>query len=371
MFRPMETHLLKAQILELIQSAWTEGWSESHFDAVALEVVRFQLAQNPLYRRFSEQAGKGAPRTWWEARAVPTDVFKSVPLTCFPVEQACRVFRTSGTTAGQARGAHYFPELSLYDAAMRPGFERFLLPERRALPMLALLADPVDVSDSSLSYMVNGLMQVLEPPVGQFFLHGGRLHVDALLRTLEPMQASGQPVMLLGTAFAFVWWLEALQGRPCPLPPGSRLMETGGFKGKVEAIERSDLYQQLSRTFDLPPAQLVAEYGMTELSSQLYDNALRNQWEGRGEAPRRLVPPPWLKVTLVDPVSLEALPEGSVGLVRFFDLANLWSVASVQTSDLGRWSHGGLELLGRASGADIRGCSLAIEELRQLGGARG
>jgi hypothetical protein len=35
----------------------------------------------------------------------------------------------------------------------------------------------------------------------------------------------------------------------------------------------------------------------------------------------------------------------------------------VLTEDLGRLEPGGLRLLGRAPGADLRGCSLTVEEL--------
>jgi hypothetical protein len=65
----------------------------------------------------------------------------------------------------------------------------------------------------------------------------------------------------------------------------------------------------------------------------------------------------------VDPESLRPLPHGAVGLLLHVDLANLDSVLAVLTDDLGRLTPQGLHLLGRASGAEARGCSLAAEEL--------
>ena len=73
-------------------------------------------------------------------------------------------------------------------------------------------------------------------------------------------------------------------------------------------------------------------------------------------------PPPWVRTQVVDPESLAPLPEGEIGLLRHFDLANLHSVAAVQTDDLGVWRGDGFEVLGRAAGAEPRGCSLAAEE---------
>jgi hypothetical protein len=45
---------------------------------------------------------------------------------------------------------------------------------------------------------------------------------------------------LCGTAFAFVHWLEALEQRSLrlALPAGTRVMETGGFKGRAREMPR-------------------------------------------------------------------------------------------------------------------------------------
>jgi hypothetical protein len=50
--------------------------------------------------------------------------------------------------------------------------------------------------------------------------------------------------------------------------------------------------------------------------------------------------------------------DGETGLIRVFDLANVWSALAIQTEDLGIRRGAGLELLGRAAVAEPRGCSL-------------
>jgi hypothetical protein len=50
--------------------------------------------------------------------------------------------------------------------------------------------------------------------------------------------------------------------------------------------------------------------------------------------------------------------EGETGLIRVFDLANVFSVMAIQTEDLGIRRGAGFELVGRASFAEARGCSL-------------
>ena len=93
---------------------------------------------------------------------------------------------------------------------------------------------------------------------------------------------------------------------------------------------------------------------MTELSSQLYARGDEGRFRG----------PPWIRTRVLHPATLEACRPGEEGLVALFDLANVDSVASIVTSDLGRLHEdGSLELTGRARGAPLRGCSLDAEEL--------
>jgi len=47
-------------------------------------------------------------------------------------------------------------------------------------------------------------------------------------------------------------------------------------------------------------------------------------------------------------------------LIRIFDLANVYSVMAIQTEDLGIRRGSGFELLGRATLAEPRGCSLMV-----------
>jgi hypothetical protein len=185
--------------------------------------------------------------------------------------------------------------------------------------------------------------------------------LEGFRAALRAAEAAGEPVCLLGTAFGFVHWLDTYPNERYCLAPGSRLMDTGGTKGRVRELPPADLYAAYERVFGIPAEHLVNEYGMTELSSQYYDVTLRT---GSGlDHPRPKAGPPWLRTLVVDPESLWPLPDGEAGLLLHFDLANLDSVLAVQTEDLGRQTTEGLRLLGRATGAEARGCSLAVEEL--------
>ena len=54
---------------------------------------------------------------------------------------------------------------------------------------------------------------------------------------------------------------------------------------------------------------------------------------------------------------------GTPGLLRHYDLANYNSVQALQTQDRGTLTPDGFVLQGRAPDAEVRGCSLTVEEL--------
>jgi hypothetical protein len=68
--------------------------------------------------------------------------------------------------------------------------------------------------------------------------------------------------------------------------------------------------------------------------------------------------PPWCRVRVVSPETGTETAPGEAGLIQVFDLANVASVLAIQTADLGVAHTDGFELLGRAVGAEPRGCSL-------------
>jgi len=337
------------------------------FEDLALKVFQYQFSENQPYRRFCERRGLTPDKVthWGEIPAVPTAAFKEAALVCGGPERAEMVFRTSGTTQGpDRRGTHYLRDLRLYEAAALPNFQAHVLPDGARLRML-ILGPAVELApDSSLSWMLDRVRREFGTPDSAHFVDDGGLCLDELIAALAESEAGERPVALLGTAAAFAHLLEALEERGWRfrIPPGSRIMETGGFKRGRREILRDELYAMLVERLGLSELYCVAEYGMTEMCSQFYDNVLRERARGRSPDFRYKVVPPWVRSQVVDAETLEPLPGGRVGVLRHFDLANLDSVLAVQTDDLGVAGDDGFEILGRAAGAELRGCSIAIDE---------
>jgi hypothetical protein len=182
---------------------------------------------------------------------------------------------------------------------------------------------------------------------------GWALDNDALLQILgNPKRA----VLLLGTAFSFVHLLDLLDERHARLrlPPGSLVMETGGYKGRSRTLPKTELHALIAERLEVPAANIICEYGMSELSSQAYDQVSRMTHD----ASRVFHFPPWARVQVVSPETGREVAEGETGLLRVFDLANVFSVCAIQTEDLATRRGDGFELIGRAQLAESRGCSL-------------
>lgn len=374
-----ERRALRTELLEIMEAGPARPPSEVELDRLALAVFEYQYRSNPHYAAYCRRRGR-TPETvsrWSEIPAVPTAAFKEVPLVSGDPARPEAVFRTSGTTAGrERRGEHHVLDLSLYRASLLSTFRSFLLPDDARPRLLSLLPPVSDLPDSSLAYMVSVLVDTLGPDGSGWFASAatGLDHAE-LARAIRRSVEAEVPVLLLGTSFSFVHWLARLEqaNQVFRLPAGSRLMDTGGYKGKNREVEPDAMWKAYEERLGLPPHRCVNEYGMTELSSQLYDTCLRDattrspagQVSGPEEHrhPRRKDGPPWLRTSVVDPDTLEPLPEGEVGLLRHLDLANLDSVLAVQTEDMGRAVPGGIQLLGRVTEAPPRGCSIAMDDL--------
>jgi hypothetical protein len=344
-----------------------EPLSDDDFTRLALRVFAHQYGSCDIYRAFCQarSATPGTIEVWQDVPAVPSSGFKHVDLLSAPEAEA--VFVTSGTSKGAAvRGRHPVPRLSLYRAAAIPNFRAHLLPDGDVTTMLSLIPSPGAAPESSLSNMIG--MVSAELVLSTRWLAEGPAGVDiqAFLSAAEEAVADDEPVLLVGTAFAFVRLVDALEsgGQSLALPNRSRIMETGGFKGRSRSLERGALYRALEERLGVPSSSIVNEYGMTELLSQLYEPVLL----GPRELERRHVPPPWLRVRALDPNTLAPLGPGEEGLLAFFDLANVGSVAHVLTEDVGAVTSGAVRLHGRSPGAEPRGCSLAMEDLLDVAG---
>jgi hypothetical protein len=186
------------------------------------------------------------------------------------------------------------------------------------------------------------------------------LNFDSVLNVVSRSVKGKDPLFLLGTAFSFVHLLDYLAEKNLSfqLPPGSRVMETGGYKNRSRSMPKSELHAIITARLGVPRENIICEYGMSELSSQAYEGRAALPHSHGGEAFRPYQFPPWARAQIISPETGREVADGESGLIRIVDLANVFSVAAIQTEDLGVRRGEGFELIGRAQLAESRGCSL-------------
>lgn len=341
-----------------VHTSRSEDERETLFNKLALDLFEFQFQHNPAYQKFCQRrAVSPGISHYGEIPAIPASAFKELELSVFPASLRTTIFHSSGTTQ-QKRGRHFHStvSLALYEDSLIRWFKPFVLPESDKMRMLILTPRRECAPNSSLVHMFETVDRhfASEPAtyVGIQSNLGWDIDYSVAMEALRYIQKSGEPLLICGTAFSFVHLCDKLGSHGWELPTGSRIFETGGYKGRSRALPKEELHELISKTFQVNRSMIISEYGMSELSSQAYD-----QIAGRA-GHREFQFPPWTRVQFISPETLKPVERGESGLIRIFDLANAGSVMSLQTEDLGRMGNFGFELQGRAALAESRGCSL-------------
>ena len=351
---------LTADLLAFIAQ---DACTDEQFDQLALRLFAHQYEFNAPFRSFCQRRGATLRnvKSWSDIPAVPIDAFKAMELRSEPASPDERIFMTSGTTGRAARGRHFHPQLEVYDLSMKRHFSERFMRGVAHLPMGILFPDEQAMPNSSLAHYLALAKSEFGTADSRYYLTPDGLDMPGLCAALEGAENSGQPYALLGASFSLVHVMDALraQGRNFKLPAGSRILDTGGYKGQSRELPLEEFYADLSQLFGVPLTHCINMYGMTELSTQFYD-------DGNSTLPSVKSGPHWIRSRLVEPITGRSVAPDERGILVHCDLANYNSVTTILTEDVGLWADsqegGGFLLLGRAEGAAAKGCSLAVEE---------
>lgn len=311
------------------------------FNALALDVFRFQALHNPLYNRYLELIGKKiqAVETVQEIPFLPIELFKTYDIQTGDWTPE-RIFSSSGTT-GQTTSRHLLHDPDWYRMGARRAFARQYGPVENFC-FLALLPSYLERNNSSLVFMAEDFISLSRYAQSGFYLY----NMADLVKVLSDCVQNNIPTVLLGVSFALLDLAEAF---PMPLEQVI-VMETGGMKGRRAELTREQLHQVLRTAFQVQ--HIHSEYGMTELLSQAYS-------PGNG----RFYPAPTMRVLAreaADPFAIR--PWGQNGALNIIDLANVDTLSFIATDDLGRVAEDhSFEVTGRLDSSEIRGCNLMVE----------
>lgn len=316
-----------------------EQLPNTNFEAIALDVFRFQAQYNPLYQQYLRLIGC-EPSSVLHLSSIPF-----LPISFFKTHSiktgdwsAVLDFSSSGTTQS-ITSHHLLRDQAWYWKNARKGFEKFYGPISDYC-VLALLPSYLERTGSSLVFMAEDFIQQSKYTESGFFLN----EVADLLHRLEYCQREGIPTLLIGVSFAL---LDIAENYPLPLG-NTIVMETGGMKGRREELTREALHHYLKKAFLVE--KIHSEYGMTELLSQAYS-------KGDGI----FYPSDTMRIFTREITDPFQMIKGQVGAISIIDLANIDTVSFIATDDLGRiFSDNSFEIQGRLDASDIRGCNLMV-----------
>ncbi|MBL7856219.1 MAG: acyl transferase [Cyclobacteriaceae bacterium] len=314
--------------------------NERAFADIALSVFQFQVRNNPVYKAFVENLNieKESISRVEDIPFLPISFFKQHALKTgnWPSDT---FFESSGTM-GTLTSRHEIQSLDFYLQHAERNFTYFF-GDLTQYNVLALLPSYLERQNSSLVAMIDHFIKRTGSAYSGFYLYDQ----EKLLSDLQSLKNSKRKTILWGVTYALLDVAEQHQ----PDLSHCLIFETGGMKGRRRELTREELHQFLRDRFNV--TAIYSEYGMTELLSQAYMDG------GVG-----FHCPPWMKITgrdITDPFRKGLLGETSG--INVIDLANLHSIAFLETEDLGRvYTDGTFEVLGRMDNSDLRGCNLMV-----------
>jgi hypothetical protein len=339
---------IAGRVREFMERALRGKITEDEFGEIALALYSAQRTHNQAYDKLCRTRGVAEVKRWQEIPTVPTAAFKELQMTSLSESERSAVFYSSFTTQrDRSRHFHSHESLALYEESLWAWFVQ-TIGKDQSFRRIFLTPDAAAAPNSSLVHMFATIKRRIagEAEFVGIVDSAGVWELD-LGRTFAALEQADRPIEIFGTAFLFVNLLDELERRRLrfTLPEGSRVLETGGYKGRTREIPKEELHRLLRERLGV--SAIFGEYGMSELSSQAYSAR-----DGL------FYFPPWARAQIISPATGREANEGERGLIRVYDLANVWSVMAVQTEDVGVQEGNGFRLMGRAAAAEARGCSL-------------
>lgn len=352
-----ERHSLTEDVLKFIEAG--VDCEIPDFNGYALRMFALQYEANSIFREFcdAKKVRPGDIDRWEDIPMVYNDVFKTHLVASFPLEKSVMGCLTGGTTSLTQRGRIFRDEdgKRLVFAANRIMTGAYLFPDfddGKRCRILILAPSPELAPSMGMAIGIDQTRRAFGTPDSQFLLGKSGIHIGAMLKALSESEDSGVPVALIGASSAFVYFFQACRRKKISfrLPPGSRVCDGGGYRGRFGVVTRDDYYAMVGEILGVPETHCINVLGEAETATNLFDDSLRRHVQGQLPRKRTRPVPSWSRVLAMNIDDLTPLPDGEVGLLAHWDLANIPTVLAVITDNLGYTTDGGrgCEMVGRA-----------------------
>ena len=357
---------------ELNKFITTNNKNDKLFQKISLDIFQFQYKCNKAYKDYCDWCNIDINNinNWFDIPPIPVTAFKKSKLFVF--DSYDDFFLTSGTTKGlENRGKHYYKDLDLYKKATLISFDDFVLNENPDNYNLYILGIPFENAiNSSLYYMIEKIANhFFQNRYKYYYSNKNNKEVIEYENAIDDLKKINSKVIIIGTTAALINLCDRIKNRNLKinLPKDSKIVDTGGVKGLDKELERHEILEIYQQFLNINNNNVINEYGMTELFSQYYSsNLIQSTDDSDNKKDFGLISSPWLKFRIVDPKTNQEVEDETRGIICHYDILNIHSVMAIMTGDIGYKKNGQLFLEGRATDADLRGCSLTISELSNI-----
>ncbi len=342
---------LDLDILEYVNRG-LDNSDEDGFNSLALREFELHYHTVAPYRRFCQDKGASPGRVerWEQIPAVPSLAFKKFVMTSFPAEQAEQRYFTSGTTDPLNKGKIMRDSggVELINAANGLLTRHYLFPDVDRMKMLLMVPSPQMAPGMGMAVGLDVVRRMFGTLDSSYLIGRTGLNLELLLAAIVEAEQSGAPLVVVGSTAGFVYFLKACErdGIRFRLPPGSRLCDGGGYLDQFGECSREEFYLKSREILGVEEHHCVNVLGMGEISTNFFDNVLREHQLGN-PLRRYKVVPPWTRTQVVDVETFEPVEHGRPGLLKHYDLINRSMVVAVQTDNVGFAVDDGFEIIGR------------------------
>jgi hypothetical protein len=334
------------------------------------QALRHHAGSCPPYRRFLERRGfdvEAALTSLADIPFLPAPIFKTMTLTSASTDKVVRTISSSGTSSQiPSRVAIDNLTRTRQMKALASQLREVIGPERRPFLVMDVAPKAVATGNPELSARIAGMRGYLMAASEVIYLldddsGAPKLAVKRLREAVQTLAGERKPFCVL--AYTYILYQHVIapllaQSGAVDLPAEALILHFGGWKKLADkAVSREVFSEHAGAVFGLPPQRILDIYGFTEQLGVIYPD------DGFGI--KRC--PVFSEVLVRDPVTLKVMNDGESGFLEFITpLPHSYPGVAVLLDDIGRvvtrrpgpdGRRGtGFEVLGRAAGAEVRGC---------------
>jgi long-chain-fatty-acid---luciferin-component ligase len=211
-------------------------------------------------------------------------------------------------------------------ADLKPGESLIMVPDMPNLPFCQVLKKYLPMEGHKISIGLKHKMEDGKPNV-----------FPDTEQITSVLSSENKPKNLFGYPFTIAQLKDLVdtKGIKTDLGKDGIIITGGGWKAKSETmpyakLSRLELEKLLSDTFNVPTENIIDVYSCTELTFGCWE-CVTNE---NGKKVRRRHVAPWMYMLILDPDTLEPLPEGKIGRAAFYDFGSHSYPGFILTEDL-------------------------------------